>query len=221
MALELTDLHLSLDSRTLVPPFSAQVEPGQVLVLMGESGSGKSSLLGHLAGLLEAPLGARGGIRLDGRDIGELPTEQRRVGLLFQDDLLFPHLSVLENLLFALPRGERTARIDKVEQALAQAGLAGYGPRRPASLSGGQRSRVSLLRALLAGPRVLLLDEPFNKLDAALRRRMREFVWAQLREREVCAVLVTHDEQDLPPPAQLARLQRLPPLPAASHSNDA
>lgn len=212
MALELTDLQLSLHGRTLVPPFTAHVEPGQVLVLMGESGSGKSSLLAHLAGLLESPLAAQGRIRLDGREIGELPTEQRRVGLLFQDDLLFPHLSVLDNLLFALPRGERAARIAKAEQALAQAGLHGYGPRSPASLSGGQRARVSLLRTMLAGPRVLLLDEPFNKLDAALRQRMREFVWSQLREHAVCAVLVTHDEQDLPPPPQLAQCVRLPPL---------
>lgn len=208
--LALDGLQLRLHGRALVPPFSAEVAPGQVLVLMGESGSGKSSLLAHLAGLLEAPLTAAGQIRLDGRDLAEVPTELRRVGLLFQDDLLFPHLSALENLLFALPRGDRASRIARAESALDAAGLAGFGPRLPGSLSGGQRARVSLLRALLAGPRVLLLDEPFNKLDAALRQRTREFVWQQLREHEVCAVLVTHDEQDLPPPQQLAQLVRLP-----------
>lgn len=208
--LALDGLQLGLHGRALVPPFSAEVAPGQVLVLMGESGSGKSSLLAHLAGLLEAPLTAAGQIRLDGRDLAEVPTELRRVGLLFQDDLLFPHLSALENLLFALPRGDRASRIARAESALDAAGLAGFGPRLPGSLSGGQRARVSLLRALLAGPRVLLLDEPFNKLDAALRQRTREFVWQQLREHEVCAVLVTHDEQDLPPPQQLAQLVRLP-----------
>lgn len=209
MSLALIDLSLSLHQRVLVPRFSAKVAPGEVLVLMGESGSGKSSLLAYLAGLLEPPLSASGTVRLKGRDITHLPTEQRRVGLLFQDDLLFPHLTVLENLLFAIAKGARRERVAQALEALHRASLAGFAQRLPASLSGGQRSRISLLRTLLAAPDLLLLDEPFSKLDAALRQRMRDFVWTELRVHQVCAVLVTHDGQDVPDGAQLITL---PPL---------
>ncbi len=214
VALELQGLTLQLHGRVLVPAFDAVVAPGAVLAIMGASGSGKSSLLAHLAGLLEPPLQAGGTLKLDGRDLASVPTEQRRIGLLFQDDLLFPHLSVLDNLLFALPAGARAERVARCEQALQRAGLGGFGTRKPGTLSGGQRARVSLLRALLAEPRVLLLDEPFSKLDAALRQAMREFVWSELQRQQVCGVLVTHDEQDVPPLATLIRLPQLPAPPA-------
>ena len=210
MALQLEGVSLRLHERVLVGAINATVRSGEVLAVMGESGSGKSSLLACLAGLLEAPFSATGRVLLDGRDITSLPTEQRSVGLLFQDDLLFPHLSVLDNLLFALPAGRRSARIAAAQAALARAGLQGFAPRMPASLSGGQRSRISLLRALLAGPRALLLDEPFSKLDMALRERMREFVWGELRAQGVCAVLVTHDAHDVPPGAQRIELPAQP-----------
>jgi putative thiamine transport system ATP-binding protein len=198
MALELIDLSLALPDRVLVAGLNARVEPGDVLTLMGESGSGKSSLLATIAGSLQAPLSARGQVRLDGRELGTLPIEQRSVALLFQDDLLYPHMSVLQNLLFALPRAPRAERIARAQAALAEAGLDQFGPRKPHTLSGGQRARVSLLRALLAAPRVVLLDEPFSRLDAALRAQMREFVWNHLRRAGVCAVLVTHDMADVP-----------------------
>ena len=213
MSLALIDLSLSLRGRVLVPHFSATAAPGEVLVLMGDSGSGKSSLLAYLAGLLEPPLSASGSVIVQGRDITQLPTEQRRIGLLFQDDLLFPHLTVMENLLFAIHRGQRRSRVARAQEALQRAGLGGFAQRLPASLSGGQRARISLLRTLLAGPALLLLDEPFSKLDASLRQRMREFVWAELRAHQVCAVLVTHDAQDVPEGAQLITL---PPLVAAA-----
>lgn len=213
MTLQLREVSIALHGRVLVPPLTAEVAPGEVLALMGESGSGKSSLLAFVAGLLAPPLTARGRVRLDGRDITTLPTESRRIGLLFQDDLLFPQLSVLDNLLFALPPGDRGARVERARQALQRAGLEGFGARAPAGLSGGQRARVSLLRALLAAPRALLLDEPFSKLDTALRQRLRDFVWQELRAQQVAAVLVTHDPQDLPPQA---RVMRLPPLAGAA-----
>jgi putative thiamine transport system ATP-binding protein len=189
----------------LVRELSARVAPGEVLVVMGESGSGKSSLLAMLIGSLPAGFIASGGVLLNGRDVGSLPTTERRIGMLFQDDLLFPHMSVLDNLLFALPPGgaERRAR---AEAALAQAGLAGFGARRPDSLSGGQRARVSLLRALLAEPRALLLDEPFSRLDAALRARFRDWVWQTLAGRGIATVLVTHDAADAPPGARVLAL---------------
>jgi putative thiamine transport system ATP-binding protein len=131
---------------------------------------------------------------------------QRRIGILFQDDLLFPHLSVLENLLFALPAGAAAQRIARAEAALAEAGLADHGPRLPHTLSGGQRARVSVLRALLAQPRALLLDEPFSRLDLPLRERFRAFVFERLRAQGIPAVLVTHDAHDVPPGAKVVQL---------------
>lgn len=206
MALELDRVTIAVKGRVLIRDLSARVEPGAVLAVMGASGSGKSSLLAWIAGTLEAPFAARGGLRLDGEALDGVPIQQRRIGVLFQDDLLFPHMTVRDNLLFALPRGDRRRRVAATEAALADAGLAGFGERAPASLSGGQRSRVSLLRALLAQPRALLLDEPFSKLDAALRAQMREFTFASLRDRRVPTVLVTHDEDDVPAGAQVIRL---------------
>ncbi len=206
MALELQQVSISVGGRALLRGLRARVAPGDVLAVMGASGSGKSSLLAWIAGTLNAPFEASGELRLDGAALSTLPIQQRRIGLLFQDDLLFPHMSVRDNLLFALPAGDRAQRMAAADAALAEAGLAGFGDRLPSSLSGGQRSRVSLLRALLAQPRALLLDEPFSKLDAALRAQMREFTFTTLRERRVPAVLVTHDAADVPPGAQVVNL---------------
>jgi len=206
MTLQLDKVSIAVHGRALIRDLSASIEPGCVLAVMGPSGSGKSSLLAWIAGTLEPPFEAHGSLRLDGDDLSARPIQQRRIGLLFQDDLLFPHLSVWGNLLFALPGGERSARVRAAEAALDEAGLAGFGPRLPGSLSGGQRSRVSLLRALLAAPRALLLDEPFSKLDTALRVQMRQFTFATLAARRVPALLVTHDEADVPAGAQVVRL---------------
>ena len=205
--LELDGITIATPQRVLMRDLGATVAAGTVLAVMGESGAGKSALLALLAGTLAPAFRASGRIRLDGRDIGGLPTVQRRVGMLFQDDLLFPHMTVLENLLFALPGGAgRAQRIEQAERALQRAGLEGHAARWPASLSGGQRARVSVLRALLAEPRALLLDEPFSRLDSALRERFRGFVFERLREQRIPAVLVTHDLQDVPAGAQLIRL---------------
>jgi putative thiamine transport system ATP-binding protein len=206
MALELTDVTIRVAGRTLIDALSARIAPGAVLAVMGASGSGKSSLLAWIAGTLEPPFEASGRLALDGRDLTTLPIQQRRIGLLFQDDLLFPHLSVRDNLLFALPAGVRAERVAAAEAALAEAGLSGFGARRPASLSGGQRSRGSLLRALLARPQALLLDEPFGKLDTALRAQMRSFTFDTLRARQVPTLLVTHDAADVPEGAHVVNL---------------
>ncbi len=202
--LELTSINLATPERRLLSNFHAQVAPGEVLAVMGPSGCGKSSLLGFIAGTLSPAFTASGQVRLQGRDIHALPTMQRRVGMLFQDDLLFPHMTVQDNLLFALPAdGSRSQRIAQAVAALSSADLAGLGARWPASLSGGQRARVSVLRALLAQPQALLLDEPFSRLDAALRERFRSFVFDRLRSLNIPTVLVTHDAQDVPAHAQL------------------
>jgi putative thiamine transport system ATP-binding protein len=204
--LRLDHVTITVHGRTLVRDLSASIDAGQVLVVMGPSGSGKSSLLAWVAGTLEPPFDAHGSLFLDDEELTHKPIQQRRIGLLFQDDLLFPHLSVLGNLLFALPPGERASRERKAEAALAEAGLEGFGPRLPGSLSGGQRARVSLLRALLAKPAALLLDEPLSKLDATLREQMRQFTFTTLAARGVPALLVTHDAADVPAGATTVQL---------------
>jgi putative thiamine transport system ATP-binding protein len=174
---------------------SARVTPGQVLTVMGPSGSGKSTLLAALIGALPAAFTLSGRVLLNDKDITTLPTAQRRIGILFQDDVLFPHLSVAQNLGFGLrPGGSRVDRQARVEAALDRMGLSGFGPRDPASLSGGQRARVALARTLLAEPLALLLDEPFSKLDQTLRAQVRDQVFAETRNLPV--ILVTHDPED-------------------------
>jgi putative thiamine transport system ATP-binding protein len=174
---------------------SARVIPGQVLTVMGPSGSGKSTLLAALIGALPAAFTLSGRVLLNDKDITTLPTAQRRIGILFQDDVLFPHLSVAQNLGFGLrPGGSRVDRQARVEAALDRMGLSGFGPRDPASLSGGQRARVALARTLLAEPLALLLDEPFSKLDQALRAQVRDLVFAETHNLPV--ILVTHDPED-------------------------
>jgi putative thiamine transport system ATP-binding protein len=196
--LRLEGLDLSVGGRALFAGFSLQVAPGEVVTVMGPSGCGKSSLLDFLCGTLDPAFHAAGRIWLDGAAIEGLPPERRRLGILFQDDMLFPHLSVCENLAFALPRAvqPRAERRARVAAALREAGLEGFAPRDPATLSGGQRARVALMRTLLAEPRALLLDEPFNKLDRALRERVRRFVFDHARQSALPTLLVTHDPAD-------------------------
>lgn len=195
--LELREVWLALGERMLIAPLSLVVAPGSVVTLMGPSGCGKSSLLAWLCGTLDPAFRAGGRALLAGEDITERPPEARRLGILFQDDLLFPHMSVGENLAFGLPpRQNRAARRHAVEQALASAGLAGFAGRDPATLSGGQRGRVALLRTLLSGPAALLLDEPFNRLDASLKSQFRHTVFDHARQRGLPTLLVTHDPAD-------------------------
>jgi putative thiamine transport system ATP-binding protein len=176
----------------------AVVKPGEVLTIMGPSGSGKSTALAAIIGTLGPDFSVSGRLVLDGCDVTALPTRARGIGLLFQDDVLFPHLSVGGNLAFALPatlRG-RQARRAAIEAALAKAGLAGFADRDPGTLSGGERARVALMRTLLAEPKALLLDEPFSRLDAGLRDHIRAFVLDLIRAERIPAILVTHQSDD-------------------------
>ena len=197
-ALILRGIHVALPDRTLIQTLSIDIAPGEIVTVMGASGAGKSSLLAFIGGFLAAPFIARGDVLIGAQLLTGLPPHERGAGILFQDDLLFPHLSVAGNLLFGLAATvrSRAARFEAVTGALDDAGLAGFGERDPATLSGGQRARVALLRTLLAQPRMLLLDEPFGKLDAALREDFRRFVFEHARRLGLPTLMVTHDTAD-------------------------
>lgn len=174
------------------------IAPGEVLTVMGPSGIGKSTLLAHAAGFLDPAFEACGRVLSGDTELTGLPPHRRRLGLLFQDPLLFPHMSVGENIAFALPptiQG-RARRRQAVAAALADVELAGFEARDPSTLSGGQKARIALMRVLEAQPRALLLDEPFSRLDAALRDQIRQIVFTKARERGLPVLLVTHDRAD-------------------------
>lgn len=193
----LKGVHICLQNRPLFAPLNLVIHPGEVVTVMGPSGCGKSTLLNYICGTLPSAFQAEGSVQLGGRELVGLPVEQRRVGILFQDALLFPHLTVAENLAFGLQRGHsRQTRRFRIESALLDAGLEGLGEHDPATLSAGQRARAALMRTLLAEPATLLLDEPFSKLDTELRTRMRTFVFEHARQRRLPTLLVTHDPAD-------------------------
>jgi putative thiamine transport system ATP-binding protein len=173
------------------------VAAGDVLTIMGPSGVGKSTLLSYITGTLPSAFDASGRILLHGEDITNAAPHNRRIGILFQDDLLFPHLSVGGNLAFGLPKGgTRAERADRINAALADVGLVGFADHDPDTLSGGQKARVALMRVLLAGPCALLLDEPFSRLDAALRDQIRSLVFQRAKAYQLPVVMVTHDLED-------------------------
>ena len=174
------------------------IEEGSILTVMGPSGCGKSSLLAYIGGFLNNAFEAAGSVKVDGSEITGLPAHERGMGVLFQDPLLFPHMSVGENLLFALPGSGlgKAERRGLAEEALSEVGLDGFFDRDPATLSGGQKARVALMRVLLSEPRALLLDEPFSKLDAGRRGQIREIVFDIARRKRLPTLLVTHDEAD-------------------------
>ena len=152
--LALRQVGVALGGRVLVDRFDLDVARGECVTLMGPSGCGKSTLLAYVAGSLDPSFRGQGRVLLDGEAVTHLPPEARRIGIQFQDDLLFPHLSVGGNLAFAPPGRVRTReeRRALIEDALREADLAGFADRDPATLSGGQRARVALMRTLLAQP---------------------------------------------------------------------
>lgn len=213
MTLQVNVRVLRAADTALIKDLQISVQPGVIHTIMGSSGSGKSSLLGAICGTLAPGLHFEGTILLNGERIDHLPTEARRVGILFQEDLLFAHMTVRENLLFAVPSEPGTqqkvrqqVRHDKVRQGLQDIEMLPFADADPATLSGGQRARVALMRALLAEPQALLLDEPFSKLDTDLRTRLRQFVFQLVASRNLPVLLVTHDDADIADPAYLTRL---------------
>ncbi|MFT0548728.1 ATP-binding cassette domain-containing protein [Allopusillimonas ginsengisoli] len=208
--LEVLDLTIHHAGHRLVGPLSFSVGAGQVHTIMGPSGSGKSTILNWMIGETNNSFRYSGDLLLGGEPVLDLPVEQRRIGILFQDDLLFPHMSVGRNLAFALPHTiiGVSARRQRVDEMLENIGLSGFHQRDPASLSGGQRARVSVARALIAEPRAVLLDEPFSKLDSTLRTQFRTFVFEWITRQAIPAILVTHDSDDAPDSGALTMLTR-------------
>ena len=191
--LEIKNLTYTIGNFTL-PPMNLEVEEGSYMVLLGPSGSGKSVLLELIAGLRKPDEGA---IWLDGVHINALPPAERSVGMLFQDYALFPHLSVFQNIGYALrlrsvPKGEIREEVKKLAQKFEIESLL---RRFPDTLSGGERQRVALARTLIVRPRLLLLDEPLSALDAPLRSASRAFL-KQINQSGQTIIHVTHDHQE-------------------------
>lgn len=192
--LQVVDLSVVYDGTTrAVDSVSVDVAPGTVLALLGASGSGKSSLLRAVAGLVR-PVSGR--VCWDGRDVTEVPVHRRGFGLMFQDGQLFPHRSVGGNVGYALNKMSRRERQARVGELLDLVGLSGYEDRRVSEISGGQAQRVALARCVAADPALLLLDEPLSSLDKSLRERLASDIRAMVRGSGMSAVHVTHDTDE-------------------------
>ncbi|MEU6465690.1 ABC transporter ATP-binding protein [Streptomyces sp. NPDC046976] len=195
IAIRLHDLRKSFGETAAVAGVDLEIRDGEFFSMLGPSGSGKTTVLRLVAGF-ETPDAGR--IELAGQEVTGLAPFERDVHTVFQDYALFPHMTVEQNVAYALkirkvPRAQRLAR---AREALAEVRLEGYGARRPAQLSGGQRQRVALARALVGRPRVLLLDEPLGALDLKLREQMQGELKAIQREVGITFVFVTHDQEE-------------------------
>jgi iron(III) transport system ATP-binding protein len=193
LAIRARDLTKSYDDTVALDGFSLDVWVGSVVTLLGPSGCGKTTALRVIAGFERAS----GIVEIRGRRVLDVdtfvPPDKRRVGMVFQDYALFPHMSVRKNIAYGLHRGETNTRVDEVMDLV---GLGRLGERMPGELSGGQQQRVALARALAPQPGVILLDEPFSNLDAALRERVRRELKVILTEARTTAVFVTHDQEE-------------------------
>ena len=197
MILNVADLYLSFGRTAVLQGFGFDLEAGEIACLLGHSGCGKTTALRAVAGF-EQP--ERGRIALQERTLSDgrlfVPPHLRRIGMVFQDYALFPHLNVADNIAFGLSGHSAEARKARVAELLALIGLPDYGGHYPHQLSGGQQQRVALARALAPKPELVLLDEPFSNLDADLRTRLSKEVRSLLKQEKTSALLVTHDQQE-------------------------
>ena len=195
IVLDVRDVVVSFGGNVVLDQVSIHVERAETVALLGPSGSGKSTLLRVIAGIVDPNSGT---VTVDGRDITRLPTHVRSVGMVFQDEQLFPHLSVGDNVAFGLKvAGTRPAACrHRSEELLDAVGLAGFADRSIENLSGGERKRVALARSLAPNPSVLLLDEPLTGLDRELHDRLATELAAVLQERGTTALWVTHDRDE-------------------------
>ncbi len=195
--LELHNVSQAYGHHQVVKRLSFDIAPGRIVCLLGPSGCGKTTVLRTIAGF--EPV-AEGEIVYDGQVISRkgwrMPPEQRRIGMVFQDYALFPHLTVAENVLFGLHRLDKAERGRRADELLRTMGLAGVASKYPHELSGGQQQRVALARALAPRPGLLLLDEPFSNLDVELRERLGHEVRDILKEHGVTAIMVTHHQYE-------------------------
>ena len=185
---------LGFGKTPLFKPLSLEVKGGEIALLMAPSGAGKSTLLSWICGMPDPDLQASGTVELNGRCLNGLPPEDRRIGIMFQDPLMFPHLTVAGNLAFGMkPGGDRQKIIDA---QLDRIGLSAMGERDPLTLSGGQKARLALMRCLLAEPDALLLDEPFSGLDDDTRAMFSTLVRQEIADRNLPVLMVSHDPRD-------------------------
>ncbi len=195
--LELDKISCSYNGHTVVNDLSLHLTSGMLCSLLGPSGCGKTTVLRAIAGFESLVAGE---IRLDGQAISTtrvmLPPEKRRLGMVFQDYALFPHLNLQENIAFGLKNHSSYKQRYESERLLEIVGLAGYGNRYPHELSGGQQQRVALARALAPKPKLLLLDEPFSNLDVDLRERLATDVRGILKDQGAAGIFVTHDQHE-------------------------
>jgi ABC-type Fe3+/spermidine/putrescine transport system ATPase subunit len=191
--LEVESLDVVIDSKPILQDVSLTVAEGEMVAVLGPSGSGKSTLLRAIAGLVEP---ATGDIRWNGRSVANTPTHRRGFGLMFQGYALFPHMTVAENVGFGLKMAGQDGFAGQVEEALSWVGLDGFGHRQVESLSGGEQQRVALARTLAPRPDLVMLDEPLGALDRNLRQKLVKDTRRVLEEREVTAIVVTHDREE-------------------------
>ena len=194
----LENVNIYLKEKALLQDLQVSVSPGEIACIMGPSGCGKSTLLSFITGTLEQEsFHTTGKIYLNRQCINFIEPEKRKIGILFQDSLLFPHMNVIENLLFGIPRKyKKKIRLEKAYQALEDSGLEEFAGYEPTKLSGGQKSRIALFRTLLSEPQALLLDEPFSQLDEVTKNKIRLFTFKHIRKEAIPTILVTHDIED-------------------------
>jgi thiamine transport system ATP-binding protein len=192
--LNVNNISVSFNKKVL-DRFSIDVDQGEIVGLQGPSGSGKTTLLRVVAGLIKPDSGT---VSLDGKEITHVPTYLRGIGMVFQDNQLFPHMNVEKNIGFGLKMHqiEKNDRAQRISDVLELAGLSGFNTRDVHSLSGGEAKRVALARSLVVHPRVLLLDEPLTGLDRELHDQLANDIAGLLRKLSITTILVTHDQEE-------------------------